>query len=84
MVTTRKEGEEGAETHETRNLAGGPPTSSLASPLRSVSADQDINDDAQPFVSQVEGVTTIGLAVASRDDYVVLLQDPGEEATLLG
>jgi hypothetical protein len=30
-----------------------------------------------------EGVTSIGLAVSSRDDNFVLLQDPGGKATFL-
>jgi hypothetical protein len=48
---------EGAETHETAIL--GPHTSSVASSLRSVSAGEDINDEAQSVVSQAEGVTSV-------------------------
>ena len=60
-VTAHKEEVEGAETQEMDNL--GPHISSVTSPLRSVSAGQDINDEAK-----AEGVTS-GLVVISRDDY---------------
>jgi hypothetical protein len=52
VVTVRKEEVERAEMHEMDNL--GPHISSVTSPLRSVSAGQDINDGAK-----AEGVTTI-------------------------
>jgi hypothetical protein len=57
VVTARKEEVKGAETHEMDILA--PHTSSVASSLRSVSTGQDIDDEAQPVVSYVEGVTSI-------------------------
>jgi hypothetical protein len=57
VVTFREEGVGGTETREIDKL--GPHTSSLPSPLRSVSTGQDINDEAQPVVSQAEGVTSI-------------------------
>ena len=58
VVTTRKEEVEGAESHEMDIL--GPPTSGVASSLlRSVSTDQDINDEAQPVVSLAEGTNSI-------------------------
>jgi hypothetical protein len=57
VVTVREEEVEGAEAREIDKL--GPHSSSLPSPLRSVSTGQDINDEAQPVVSQVEGVTSI-------------------------
>ena len=55
VVTARKEEVEGGETHE-MDIVG---TSGAASPLRSVSIGQDINDEALPVISQVEGVTSI-------------------------
>jgi hypothetical protein len=82
MVIVCEEELGGAETHEMGNL--GPHTSSVASSLRFVNTAQDINE-AQSVISQVEGVTSIwpcGLAVSSRDDYFVLLQDPGEATSL--
>jgi hypothetical protein len=57
VVTVREEEVEGAETREIDKP--GPHTSSPASPLRSVSAGQDINEEAQPAVPQAEGVTSI-------------------------
>jgi hypothetical protein len=81
VVTARKEEVGGAETHEMDNL--GPHTSNVATPLRSVSTGQDINDDAQPVVPQAEGVTSIWPCCPTRDDFLVLLQDPGGEATPL-
>ena len=57
VVTVREEEVEGAKTREIDKLE--PHTSNLASPLRSVSTGQDINDEAQPVVSQGEGVTSI-------------------------
>jgi hypothetical protein len=57
VVTARKEEVEGAETHQMDLL--GPHTSVVASPLRSVSTGQDINDEAQSVVSQAEGVSSI-------------------------
>ena len=57
VVTVREEEVEGAETREIDKL--GPHSCSLSSPLRSVSTGQDINDKAQPVVSQAEGVTSI-------------------------
>jgi hypothetical protein len=50
---------EGTWTHEGDILGAGPHTSSVASPLRSVSTGQDINDEAHPVVSQAEGVISI-------------------------
>ena len=59
VLTAHKEEVEGTETHEMGNL--GPHTGSVASPLRSVSTGQDINDEAHPVVSQsqAEGSTSI-------------------------
>ena len=57
VVTVREEEVEGAETRGTDKL--GPHISSLPSPLQSVSTGQDINNGAQPVVSQAEGVTSI-------------------------
>jgi hypothetical protein len=56
VVIVREEDLGGAETHEMGSL--GPHISSVTSPLRSVtvSAGQDINDEAQSVVSQPEGV----------------------------
>ena len=80
VVTARKEEVEGAETHEMDILR--PRASRVASSLRSLSTGQDINDAAQPVISRVEGLTSIAFAVASRDNYFILLQDPGEAASL--
>jgi hypothetical protein len=55
VVTAREEEVGGAETHEMDLLE--PHTGSAASSLQSVNA-QDINE-AQPVISQVEGVTSI-------------------------
>lgn len=57
VVMGRKEEVEGAETHEMDTL--GPNTSGVASSLQSLSAGQDINDEARLAVPQVEGVTAI-------------------------
>ena len=57
VLTARKEEVEGVETHK-MNIFG-PHINSVASSLRSVSSDQDINDGAPPVVSQAEGVTSI-------------------------
>ena len=57
VVTARKEEVVGTETHEMDNL--GPDTSSVATPLRSVSTGQGIDDDTQPVVLRAEGVTSI-------------------------
>jgi hypothetical protein len=58
VVIVHEEEVGGAETHEMDHL--GPHTGNVASPLRSaVSTGQDINDEAQPIVSQAEGVTSI-------------------------
>jgi hypothetical protein len=57
VITVREEEVGGDETHEMDKL--GPHTSSPASPLRSVSAGQDINEEARPAVSPAEGVTSI-------------------------
>ena len=82
MVTARKEEVGGADTHEMDVL--GPLTSnaSAESPLRSVSTGQDANDEAQSVVSQAQGVTSIWPCCRIRDDYFVLLQDPGEATHL--
>ena len=56
VITARKDEVGGAETHKVDIL--GPRTSSAASSLLSVSADQDINDEAQSVFSQAEGVTS--------------------------
>jgi hypothetical protein len=57
VLIVREEDLGGAETHEMGSL--GSHTSSVASPLRpaTVSAGQDINDEALSVVSQAEGVT---------------------------
>ena len=57
VVTARAEEVEGAERHGMDIL--GPPTSTVASSLRPVSTDQDINDEAQPVVSPAEGTNSI-------------------------
>jgi hypothetical protein len=59
VLTARKEEVGGAETHEMDIL--GSHTNSVASSLRlvSMSTGQDISDEAQPVISQVEGVTSI-------------------------
>jgi hypothetical protein len=49
VLTTRKEEVEGVEIH----------INNVASSLRLVSTGQNINDEAQPVVSQAEGVTSI-------------------------
>jgi hypothetical protein len=58
VVTFPKEEVGGSDTHEMDKL--GPHTGNVASPPRSaVSTGQDINYEAQPVVSQAEGVTSI-------------------------
>ena len=57
VITACKEEAEGSEMHEMDRF--GPFTSSVASPLPSVSIGQEINDEAQSVVSQAEGVTSI-------------------------
>jgi hypothetical protein len=57
VVTVREEEVEGTETREIDKP--GPHASSPASPLRSVSAGQDINEEARPAVPEAEGVTSI-------------------------
>ena len=71
VVTACKEGAEGAETHEMDRLGPQSRTSSVSSPLRSVSIGQEINDDAQSAVSQVEGVT-IYLRFLSHPETIIL------------
>ena len=57
VVTACKEEAEGSETHEMDGLR--PRTSNVANPLHSVSAGQEINDEAQSVVSHAEGVASI-------------------------
>ncbi len=75
VVTARKEEVGGTETHEMDNL--GPDTSSVATPLRSVSTGRGINDDTQPVVLRVEGVTSIWPCCRILS---CSLQDPGGKA----
>ena len=57
VITVRDEEVEGAEKREIDNL--GAHSSNPTGPLRSVSAGQDINEEARPAVSQAEGMTSI-------------------------
>lgn len=45
------------------------------SPMQSVHTDQSINE---PQLIISGGVTSLGISVLSRDDYFVLLQNPGK------
>ena len=79
VVTACKEEAEGAEKHEMDRL--GPRTSSVASPLRSVSTGQEINDEAQSVVSQAEGVTSIySRCVIPRRFFCFITGSGGKDA----
>jgi len=66
VLTVHEEGVGRVEMHEMDIIE--PCTSSVASPLQSVSTGQDTNDGSQSVVSQNEGATSIfpSIAVSSR------------------
>jgi hypothetical protein len=59
VVMICKEDVEGADSERHEMDILGPHTSSVANSLRLASTSQDINYEAQPIVSQAEGVTSI-------------------------